>query len=112
MPDAVDQPEGAVLARVVLEVESDIATTPPPHDDFGLEQRDRVATADRDQGPQLLVFGRHGSLLGGKRRRWLSPEETARLGTCPRAVGSGVIITELDSYPQASSGSMTCDSFR
>src|SRR5208337_1001920 len=63
MPDPVDQPERAVLPRNVLEIEPDVAASPPAHRDLGFHERDRVAAANRYQGPQDLLLRRHESLL-------------------------------------------------
>src|SRR5271165_3408699 len=63
VPDPIDQPERAVLPRNVLEIEPDVATSPPAHRDLGFHERDRVATANRYKDPQDLLSRRHDSLL-------------------------------------------------
>src|SRR5208283_4116212 len=63
MPDPVDEPERAVLPRNVLEIEPDVAASPPAHRDLGFHERDRVAATNRYQGPQDLLLRRHDSLM-------------------------------------------------
>ena len=57
------EPELAVLARDVLEVEPDVASGPPADDHLGLGQGNRVSAADRVHDPKNLGSGPHGISL-------------------------------------------------
>ena len=98
-PDAVQEPERAVFARNVFEIEADVAARPPADHDLGLGQGDRVSAADGVHDPENFGWGPHGISLKSSicqdlsdtqdrfeiRSRYLLPDEPPTLKGRPAA---------------------------